>query len=60
MKLGLLSNKFFGGSLDRVEVRQVQLEKEDSFLPCAALKFIDRCLRLIRRPSGNIHLSPLR
>jgi hypothetical protein len=60
MKLGLLSNEFFGSGLDRVKVRQVQLEKEDGFLLCDALKFIDHCLCLIRRPSGNIYFSPLR
>jgi hypothetical protein len=60
MKLGLLSNEFFGSGLDRVEIRKVQLERENSFPPCAALKLIDRCLGLIRTPSGNIHFSPLR
>ena len=59
MKLELLLEEVFGSGLDRVEVRQVQLEKENGFLPRTALKFIDRCLCPIRRPSGNIHLSPL-
>ena len=59
MKLGLLLNEFFSSGLDRVEIRQVQREKENVFLPCAALKFIDRSLCLFRGPSGKIHSSSL-
>ena len=46
MKLGLLGNKFFGGSLDGSEVRQVELEKENGVLSRFLLELVDRPLRL--------------
>ncbi len=60
MKLGLFFNEFCGGGPDRVEVRQIQLEKENILLlPCAVPKFIDHRMCLLRDPSGDIHSSAL-
>jgi len=59
MKLGLLANEFFSGSLDGDKVRQVDLDKENGVLSGLLLEFFDRLLRLFFGTRQDVHFSAL-
>ena len=59
MKLRLLADEFFSGSLDGGEVRQVELEGENGIFFCGLFEFIDRSSRFLLVAAGDVHFSAL-
>jgi len=59
MKLRLLADEFFSGSLDGGEVRQVELEGEDGIFSCGLFELIDRSSCFLLVAAGDVHFSAL-
>jgi len=59
MKLRLLADKFFSGSLDGGEVRQVELEGKNGILSCGLFELLDRTSCFLLVATGDVHFSAL-
>ena len=59
MKLRLLADEVFSGSLDGGEVRQVELEGENGIFSCEPFEVLDRTSCFLLVAAGDVHFSAL-